>query len=192
MADMKGRKCPNCNGAVREISSGKFVCESCGTSFTTDAPQEDDELRRFRAEAEEKKRQLEAAISSRGAKKSNAGTESRSSSNAGPRTYATPGGYARPGSSGRSSGSSSRSKAIVIVIVVMIVWLIIFAVIIRGVFGLQRMAGKYGANAEKFLEQQKAEQEERIKKEQEKIEQRQKEQEERIKQQEEAARKLWE
>ena len=59
--ELKSLRCPNCNGPVRPISEGRFVCESCGTSFMADYDPEDVEIQRIKAEAEVQKKQAEAA-----------------------------------------------------------------------------------------------------------------------------------
>ncbi len=56
---IKSLRCPNCNGTVRSMGEGKFVCESCGTSFVADYDKEDVEYEKARARAEHEKMQFE-------------------------------------------------------------------------------------------------------------------------------------
>ncbi|MBO4748845.1 MAG: hypothetical protein J5546_00860, partial [Lachnospiraceae bacterium] len=58
---LKSLRCPNCSGSVRQIGDGKYVCESCGTSFVPDLDPEDVEAERIKAEAEVKKARIQAA-----------------------------------------------------------------------------------------------------------------------------------
>ena len=56
---IKSLRCPNCNGSVRSMGEGKYVCESCGTSFVADYDKEDVEYEKARARAEREKMQFE-------------------------------------------------------------------------------------------------------------------------------------
>lgn len=55
----KSIKCPNCGGPAREMGDGKFVCESCGTSFMADYDKEDVEYVKAKAFAEREKMRSE-------------------------------------------------------------------------------------------------------------------------------------
>lgn len=52
-------RCPNCNGAVRQVGEGKFLCESCGTSFLADYDKEDVEYQKIRLDSQREKMQFE-------------------------------------------------------------------------------------------------------------------------------------
>lgn len=58
--NFKSVRCPSCSSpSVKEISTGKFVCESCGTSFMADYDKEDVEYEKLKQQAEREKREFE-------------------------------------------------------------------------------------------------------------------------------------
>ena len=58
--NFKSVRCPSCSSpSVKEISTGKFVCESCGTSFMADYDKEDVEYEKLKQQAEREKREYE-------------------------------------------------------------------------------------------------------------------------------------
>ena len=57
---LKSLRCPNCGGPVKKIGEKNYVCESCGTSFVPDLDPEDVEMERIKAEAEIKKKRIDA------------------------------------------------------------------------------------------------------------------------------------
>lgn len=58
--NFKSVRCPSCSSpSVKEISTGRFVCESCGTSFVADYDREDVEYEKIKQQAEREKREYE-------------------------------------------------------------------------------------------------------------------------------------
>ena len=52
-------QCPNCNGEVRQVGEGKYLCERCGTSFLADYDKEDVEYQKLKLISEREKMQHE-------------------------------------------------------------------------------------------------------------------------------------